>query len=131
VILDALLDRAPFGAQAAELFDAVERTALSGYVAAHAVTTVYYLAEKATDRATARHKVRLLLELFDVAPVNRALLADALAQGQPDFEDAVTQVAAHAVGADAIVTRNPKHFGGARVRVHTPAELIAALGLGR
>ena len=42
MVLDALLDRGPFGRQAAALFDAVERTVLTGYVAAHAVTTVFY-----------------------------------------------------------------------------------------
>jgi hypothetical protein len=98
-------------------------------VSAHAVTTVFYLAEKATDRQVARRKVGVLLDLFDVAAINRALLGEALALGMPDFEDAVTHQAAVAADAGGIVTRNPRHFAGSRVRVYTPAELAATIGL--
>jgi len=60
IILDALLDRDPFGANAVCLIDAAERTIINGYVCADSITTMYYLMEKAKTKVFARQKIRLL-----------------------------------------------------------------------
>jgi predicted nucleic acid-binding protein len=74
VIIDALLDRKPFGEEAALLLDSVERSQINGFLCADSVTTIFYLVEKVRDKAFAREKVGLLLELFGIASVNRAVL---------------------------------------------------------
>jgi hypothetical protein len=53
----------------------------------------------------------------------------ALALRWDDFEDAVTAAAAQRARCAAIVTRNPKDFKGSPVRVVTPAEAAAWLGV--
>ena len=70
---------------------------------------------------------RTLLGLFEVAPVTRAVLTDALDLDFPDFEDAVLHEAARHAGAGAIVTRDPKGFVKARLKLYAPEELLRFL----
>jgi predicted nucleic acid-binding protein len=127
IVLDVLLDREPFATIGASLFSHVERGTLPGYICATTVTTVHYLAYKALGAEQARQKVRTLMRLFEVAPVNRAILEAALASRLADFEDAVMHEAALHVGAHGIVTRDPAGFKGARLPVYAPEELWKAL----
>ena len=128
VVLDLLLAREPFVDDAKVLFSRVETGDLHAYLGATTVTTIHYLAVKSIGREAAFEKVRALLKLFDVAPVHRPVLEDALDLGFSDFEDAVLHEAAVQIGAEAIVTRNAKDFAKAKLRIYTPAELIAASG---
>lgn len=127
VVLDVLLDREPFSTVGAHLFACVERGTLPGYLCATTVTTVHYLAEKTLGAEQTRAKIRNLLRLFEVAPVNRTVLEGALASRLQDFEDAVVHEAALHVGAQGIVTRDQAGFKGARLPVYTPDELWKAL----
>lgn len=127
VVLDVLLDREPFATIGAHLFSYVEHGTVPGYLCATTVTTVHYLTEKVLGAAQARQKIRNLLRLFEVAPVNRAILEAALASRLADFEDAVMHEAALHVGAQGIVTRDPDGFKGARLPVYAPEELWKAL----
>lgn len=127
VVLDVLLDREPFATIGAQLFSHVERGACAGYLCATTVTTVHYLAKKTLGTEEAHQKIRNLISLFEVAPVNRAVLESALASRLADFEDAVLHEAALHVGADGIVTRDPAGFKGARIAVYTPEEFWKVL----
>lgn len=127
VVLDVLLDREPFVADAAQLFAAVAGRRVVGVLAGHAVTTVYYVCRRGRSREVAHEKVATLLSVFEVAPVGRRELEGALAPGFTDYEDGVVHAVAVATGADAIVTRNGDDFAGSTVPVHAPGELLAAL----
>ncbi len=127
VILDVLLDREPHATVGASLCAEVERGALQGYLCATTVTTVHYLMQKALGAEPARHKLRALLRLFDVAPVTRTVLEAAVGSRGGDFEDAVMAEAALQVGATGIVTRDPTGFKGSRIPIYTPQELWKAL----
>ena len=127
VVLDVLLDREPFATVGAHLFSHVERGRIPGYLCATTVTTVHYLAQKTLGPEQARQKIRHLMRLFEVAPVNRIVLEAALSSRLADFEDAVVQEAALHVGAQGLVTRDPSGFKGARLPVYAPDELLKAL----
>jgi predicted nucleic acid-binding protein len=127
VVLDALLDREPFGDTAALLIDAVERSAINGFLGATSVTTLYYLMEKHQTKAFARQKIGLLLEIFAIAPITRAILEEALTLGFSDYEDAVVYQSAVAVNADGVVTRNTTDFKKAKIAVYSPVALLTAL----
>lgn len=127
VVLDLLLDRQPWSAAAAELFARVEGGTLDGYLGATTLTTVHYLAAKAVGAEAARRQIAELLALCKVAAVDRTVLAEAQALDFGDFEDAVLHQAARSVGADAIVTRDPRGFRGARLPVLTPEECAEIL----
>ena len=122
VVLDVLLDRELFATVGAHLCSSVERGTMPGYICAATITTIHYLTQKARGAEQARHKIRALMRLFEVAPVNRAILEAALVSRLTDFEDAVMHEAALHVGAQGIVTRDPAGFKGARLPV-SPDEL--------
>lgn len=127
VVLDALLERKPWDEAAVVLFDKVESGEIVGHLGATTLTTVYYIASHNKGVDAANTMMRDLLRLFEVAPVNRAVLEGALDLGFVDFEDAVLHEAGRAVGADALTTRNSKHFSKSTLRVYAPDALVAAL----
>jgi len=127
VVLDALLDREPWAEVAVALFDRVESGDLVGHLGATTITTIHYIARRNVGADAADEMMRDLLRLFEVAPVNRAVLEGALALGFDDFEDAVLHEAGRLAGARAIATRDPSGFSAATLRVYDPETLVAAL----
>ena len=127
VILDVLLDREPFSNDAAFLMSLVEKSDVIGFMCATTVTTIYYLAAKALGHQTASRHIRTLLNLFEVAPVNRVVLEGAAASKFKDFEDAVIHASAIHAGAEYIVTRNSADFKESRLPVFSPENLIKNL----
>lgn len=127
VILDLLLDREPFNTTAAWLINRVHTDKLEGLISATTLTTIFYLARKVVGSKEARGQVEDLLKIFQVAPVNRAVLEAALALSIKDYEDAVQHASAEFAGAEGIVTRNVTDFKQATLSVYTPAELRATL----
>jgi len=127
VVLDLLLDREPFSTRVAAVLSAVEKGELSGYLCATTITTVHYLASRAVGAKKAKRELGKLLNLFEIAPVNRPVLEAALQSKFPDFEDAVIHEAALHVGVAGIVTRDIRGFKRATVSVYSPDELIQIL----
>jgi predicted nucleic acid-binding protein len=127
VILDALLDREPWAEPAVDLFDRVEGGRLIGHLGATTLTTIHYIARRNVGTIAANGMMKDLLQLFEVAPVNRAVLEGALALGFDDFEDAVLHEAGRLAGATAVVTRDPSGFSAAALHVYAPDTIVAAL----
>ena len=127
VVLDVILARKSWVAEATDLLDRMARRELEGFVAAHAVTTVFYVVERERDRRAALTAVGDLLSIVGVAEVGIADFQRALTLGLKDFEDAVQVAASLRVGADFLVTRNARDYKGAPVAVKAPGELLALL----
>jgi predicted nucleic acid-binding protein len=127
VVLDVLLRREPFFRPAAALFTHVERGRIQGVLGATTVTTLHDLATKVVGRVEARRQIGTLFDLFDVAPVTRTVLADAMTVDLGDFEDAVLHEAARHDGGTGIVTRDARDFAGASLPVYSPPELLDVL----
>jgi len=124
VVLDLLLDRKPFANDASELFSRVEHGDIQGFLGATTVTTIHYLVTKTLGRAKSKKIVENLLQLFDVAPVNRLVLESALHLKFSDFEDAVLHEAAAHTGIGAIASRDIMGFKQATIAVYSPKELL-------
>lgn len=127
VVLDVLLARKPWAADSALLLDAAERRKITGHVAAHTLTTAYYLIARSAGPVKAATAVTDLLRFLDVVPLESADFAQALVLGMTDFEDAVQAAAAAKIGADYVATRNAKDFKASPVKARTPAELLSLL----
>lgn len=126
VVLDVLLARPPFVNAASELFGLVERTRITGLLCATTITTVDYLLMQAMPRLEAHQALRKLLTLFEIAPVNRAILEEALKSRIADFEDAVLDQAGRFAEAEVIVTRNQKDFRHSSLRILGPDEFLSS-----
>ena len=74
VVLDVLLDRKPFADSSSAVWAAIERGDAEGLISAHAVTTLHYLNAKAVGVRMATETTDALLSVFDVAPVDEAVL---------------------------------------------------------
>jgi predicted nucleic acid-binding protein len=127
VVLDVLMARRPHLDHALAVVALVDAGRVGGVLGATTLTTVFYLSAKAIGVEGARTHVRALLDLFDVAAVDRAVLTGALAAGFADFEDAVLHEAATAAWVDAIVTRDRGGFAAASLPVFTPAAFLAVV----
>lgn len=127
VILDVLADREPWADASAEVLSFVERGEATGYVAAHTVTTLYYLLSTYRGADLARRQTRVLLRLLEVVPVDEERLLHALDLPAADYEDAVQVACAERQGVDLIVSRNTADFRGIDLEVLTPVELVARM----
>ena len=127
VILDVLLDRSPFVAEASLLFAAIETGKLQGFISATTVTTIFYLATKVLGQASAKKAVTQLLQMFEVAAVNRTVLEQAVDSGFSDFEDAALYQSGFHAGVMGIVTRDAKGFKKSQLPIYTPEELLKSL----
>lgn len=127
ILLDHLLQRAPWAEQAAAIWQAVDQGRLRGHVTATVITDVFYIARRHTDLATAHAAVRICLATFEVITVDRYALQQALTLPGSDFEDNVQIACAVIAELDALVTRDPGGFRASPVPVLSPAELLQRL----
>lgn len=127
VVLDVLAKREPHFELSAQVWAAAETGNIQALIAAHSVTTLYYLLSRHLGKRRANSAITDVLRILDVAPVNRQVLYDAFALGWSDFEDAVQATAAIAGNATHLVTRNVADFKGAPLPVLQPVELLALL----
>jgi len=127
VILDVMQQRRPFYDDSAAVLAAAEAGRLSGLVAAHSVTTLFYLLSKYGSSDQARVHTVDLLTVMEVAPVDRHVIDDALALPYADLEDAVQMAAARRAGAGYLVTRDRTGYAAGPLPALTPAELLALL----
>jgi len=129
VVLDLLLDRKPFVEHSQDLFSKVESGKIDGYIGATTVTTIDYLLKKSLSTKEANSVIKKLLKLFEIAPVNRLVLEDAIDSKFSDFEDSVLHSAALHCGVQAIVTRDEKGFENAQLAIYSPKALLSLLSL--
>ena len=129
VLLDVLQARQPHAEAAAAVLAAAEQGKIEGWLAAHSITTLYYLYAKARSPEAARNALAALLSFLHVAPVNESVIRQALGLTYKDFEDAVQMAAALQVGAACVITRNTKDFQPGPLPAYAPAEYLLFLNL--
>lgn len=127
VMLDALLQRAPWHVDA----DAILRAAAGGQVACAAASlslaNVFYVIRRLEGAAKARAAVRICLRAFDFLPVDAQTLTAADALPGTDFEDNIQIAAAVQANLAAIVTRDPAGFAASPIPVLSPTDLLKQL----
>ena len=127
VVLDVLLSRAPHVEVSTLLLNLVDRGKIEGLLCATTITTIHYLATKAVGSRKAKKHIRDLTAMFEIAPVDGPILAQALDLDLADYEDAVLHEAARLAGAAGIVTRNQNDFSKAHLRIFSPKELLTVI----
>lgn len=125
VVLDVLLERRPFLEPAARIFDLAERSEIEAFLCATTITTLDYLLGRHVPAISARQTVWKLLDLFEVAVVNRPVIESALRSKTRDFEDAVLDASGQLAGVEMIITRNGKDFMDSPLKVLDPVEFLA------
>jgi predicted nucleic acid-binding protein len=115
IVLDVLLEREPFASLSINLFNAIEKKIIQGYLCATTITTIDYLLTKSVGKQSARVYINQLLNLFAIAAINSDF---------SDFEDAVLYHSGVYTDVDGFVTRNSKDFKTASLPIYSPIELL-------
>lgn len=89
VLLDVIQNRQPHCVDSARVLSAARSGEFDAAIPFHAVTTIFYLVERANDTATADQTVDWLLRHFKVPAVDKFTLIRARSLKLKDFEDAV------------------------------------------
>jgi predicted nucleic acid-binding protein len=127
ILLDVLQKREPFYDASAGILAAVETGRVQGYMAAHSLTTLFYLVQKDKSSAEARATITNLLQFIQVAPVDQGTIEQALNLDYRDFEDAVQMISAVQCKVDCLVTRNVKDYQPALLPVVKPVDFLGTL----
>jgi predicted nucleic acid-binding protein len=127
IILDVLQEREAFYDFSARLLALAETGRIQGWLAAHSVTTLFYLVAKDRSSDQARVTLTSLLQFLKVATVDQRTIEQALNLPYRDFEDAVQMMSALQIRADYLLSRNVKDYQPAPLEVIQPVELLAIL----
>lgn len=120
VLLDHLLERAPFADDATELWSMAERREVVGLVAALSFNFVYYIVRHQAGERAARRTIKGLRDVFEIVEVDAQIIHQALDADFPDFEDAIQHACAIRARATHLVTRDVAGFRRSEVPVVSP-----------
>jgi predicted nucleic acid-binding protein len=127
VILDVLQKREPFYETSAALLSAAETGRIQGYLAAHSITTLFYLIQKGNSAGEARATITNLLQFLKIAPIDQTTIEQALNLDYPEFEDAVQMMAAVQGRMQYLITRNTRDYKPALLPVIQPVDFLGTL----
>jgi predicted nucleic acid-binding protein len=127
ILLDVLQKRERFYQASARLLAAVEVGKVRGLVAAHTITTLFYLVRKDKSAAEARATITNLLQFIEIAPIEQSTIEQALNLDYGDFEDAVQMISAVQSKADYLITRNERDYRPPLLTVLQPVDFLATL----
>lgn len=127
IVLDVLQKREPFYEMSARVLACVEHGQVHGWIAAHSLTTLFYLSSRYRSGEYARMIIAELLRLPSVVPVNQKVIECAWASPYRDFEDAVQMMAAVQIGANYLITRKVRDFEPGPLPVLQPAEFLTLI----
>ena len=127
IVLDLLLERAPFVEPAIALFEQIEQDNLEGYIAATTITNIFYIIRKTEGREVAFAAIHRLLVGLQFCAVDRQTVETALSFGLKDFEDSIQLAYATLNQLNGIVTRDQKDFIGSNFPIYSPTELLSQI----
>jgi predicted nucleic acid-binding protein len=127
IILDVFQKRDPFFEASAGLLAAVESGRVTGYIAAHSITTLFYLVQKGRSAADARAIITNLLQFLKILPIDQSTIEQALNLDYRDFEDAVQMISAVQNRMDYLITRNIKDYHPPLLPTTQPADFLSTL----
>jgi predicted nucleic acid-binding protein len=127
VILDVLQKREPYFKASAGILAIAETGQVHASVAAHSITTLFYLIQKDKSAAEAKATLTNLLQFIDIATVDQNTIEQALNLEYRDFEDAVQMISAVQSKVNFLITRNVKDYQPALLPVMQPVDFLGTL----
>lgn len=127
VVLDFILKRSEFFAEADEIFVRLQNLEFECYICAITPINAFYTARKEIGKDAAFASVKALLNLIEICPSDKTVMQTAFELGFSDYEDAVQCASAMAENLDAIVTRNTKDYKTSSIPVYSPRDFIQVL----
>ncbi len=130
VIIDFLLDRQPFSNDSTRIFELCEKRIINGYVTAVMLSNIYYLLRKIAKHEKIIDSIKKLLNIVDIAIIDRKSVLNALNSEFKDFEDALQNFSTIPEKQfDVIITRNIKDYKASKVSIMTPETYLKSLNI--
>lgn len=121
VILDFFFDREPFAEYATQVFILCENQTIKGYATPVIISNVYYLLNKIAKHDLIIDKLKQLLSIIEIAPIDKNVIIEALNSKFKDFEDALENFAAeNNEDIKIILTRNVKDYQHSKLAIFSP-----------
>jgi predicted nucleic acid-binding protein len=127
VLLDVLLPRQPWDVDAKAVWDAVDAGKCEGLISSLSLPNIFYIARKIVGLEKAHAAMTILLEAFEIIPIERLTLEAAVALPGNDFEDKLQIASAISAAVDHVITRDPRGFAASPVTPLSPAEFLLKL----
>lgn len=128
VILDFFFDRQPFSEDASKMLSLCERGKLRGFVTPVMISNVYYLLRKTAKHDKVIENLKKMMDIIDIAIIDKETIIDALNSEFKDFEDALQNFSAQRVKEiKVIITRNIKDYKTSSLSVMTPETYLQTI----
>lgn len=128
VLIDWILNRSVFHADAERLMSAIVNGVVEGFVSSHSLTDLFYVTRKNLSVEKRRVLILFLLANMKVVPESYTMFDNALNDiSFCDLEDGLQQQCAAISNLDFIVTQNLKDFGKSKVKAISIKEALALL----
>jgi predicted nucleic acid-binding protein len=124
IFIDVFQKRVPHYQDSSLVFTKILNKDITGFIAGHSVTTLYYLISKFSGRQKALDVIDWILDHFEVESAGKEGFQKARKLDIKDFEDAVVVKCAQSVGCDYIITRNSPDFKKSSIPVVTPESFL-------
>ena len=128
VVIDYLVDRAPFADDAEAVIEVCVGEGNEGAITGLSACNAVYIIGRSIGRRKAELLVKEVTSLIGLLPINPDDIKTNLGADHPDFEDSLQITAARSWGADVIITRDKTGFANSPIKVQTPSEFINSLG---
>lgn len=126
VLLDVICHRNEFFDASNKVLELCKNQSCVGIIAAHSITNMMYILRKAYSEEQRRTILLALIDIFEVAALDKKKLVSALCRNDfTDFEDCLQDECAASLEADLIITRNVVDFEHSGVKAITPEEFIS------
>jgi predicted nucleic acid-binding protein len=127
IVLDVALKRPRFYNDAANIFKKIHEGKVQAFVSATTISVVFYILQKQSAKEKALQFLSRLVQVVDVAGIDKEIIIEALVSGWNDFEDALQDCAAQKNNIEVIVTRNTKDYTQSKIKIFTPSEFLKHL----
>lgn len=109
---------------AANILDLAIKDKLDVYITNLTVANTIYIMRKDLGKDQTKAMMQQLCKFIKIAPSTQIQTDQAFNTENPDFEDALQYFSAVAIGAEAIITRDPKHFTYSEIPVMNCSEWL-------
>lgn len=109
--------------------DALTPHGVNGYISAMTIAILQFLRLKKVGEMQAHTEVKTITQDFEIIPLTRQIILEALNSPMPEFEDNIQFYSAKQMQVDYIITRNKKHFVRQEIPVVTPEEFLHVIGI--
>jgi predicted nucleic acid-binding protein len=124
IILDLLLQRKGFFAEASRLFASIEKGEIHGFASPLILANIYYILKKLLGAKSAKESILRLKMLLKILTIDEKIIELALSSAFNDFEDAIQYYSAVENNLDCLVTRNKRDYKASYIPIYTPKEFF-------